>query len=218
MAVRQERWHGGVKTLIPEGQRLLPSGSPTAETIIAMAAEWREFGGSFNVIRRSPRSQTVLVEDDFYRRHLERPDVGPHREPPMANLLARVGLHAASRWIASSKSHTAVSTNTGEEWWSVEAIRSDAAVLSLAILDVQLTGDPRIALWYLATTNCPSRCFYHGKPAEDGKWKWIKRDVEIADPPWDSLPTPAWRPGKGAEGRLDPSLPDAEPHPFFSVR
>lgn len=214
-------WQQRLPTILPAAHRVLPDGADTAETIIAMADEWSQFGGRFQMIARTGDSmrKPVYVSDDFYRRFprstADRTVFEPHRTPAMTNLLIRLAMHAAARCPEAGPDLVAPYLRYVDDRHRWSALTCDVGALAIAVLDVQLTGDPSVALWYLNAVECSaSRCLAHQPAPADGRWQWP--DHEMVTPlPWRSMPTPAWLPGGGTAAELDPTIPEAQAHPFF---
>ncbi|WP_194921776.1 hypothetical protein [Catenulispora rubra] len=216
-------WQQRLSTILPAGHRVLPDGEDTAETIIAMADEWSQLGGRFQMIARSGNSlrKPVYVSDDFCRRFprstADRASFEPHRSQAMANLLIRLAMHAAARCPEAGPDLVAPYLRYVDDRYRWSALTCDVGALAIAVLDVQLTGSPTIALWYLNQVQCMTdHCLAHQPPPADGRWQWP--DHEAVSPlAWQSMPALAWLPGVGTAAELDPTLPEAQAHPFFAA-
>lgn len=209
-------WQQRLPLALPAEHRTLPRrAGGTAETITAMAAAWEPFGGSVS-IEAFPHADGFHIHDAYVRPLPASPapegfDLG--RDPATGNLLDRMTLHAASRLAHTAPVLTDfVRLFPSRFGWSAYTIPADAAVVSLAALDLQLTGDPALAQWYLSTTDCPAWCLNHADLAAVPTRADVAR---VAAPYWPGLPALRWRTPGARPTPLDTGAPGAHRHPFF---
>lgn len=211
-------WQQRLPLALSAEHRALPRrAGDTAETITAMAEAWMPFGGCVSV-EAFPDSNGFHIHDAFVRPLPSGPagreDFDLGRDPATGNLLARVTLHAVLRLAHPAPALTNfVRLFPSRFGWSAYTIPADTAVVSLAALDLQLSGDPTLTLWHLATTDCPARCLNHAEPAAPTR----AGVTALAAPDWTGLPPLRWPQADARPAPLDPSVPGTQRHPFFEA-